>query len=253
MGYLTATLRTDTLRGNVGRGITVDTNDPTTPRIRLTVRAVIAGSVVIYPGENLTFNNVTSRQNRTRLLVRRDPTETGELKVGDIKPSADWFAVKATRLEEPTPAGGGLPAGQPGDWLLEAELVGTAPHGVTRETLTFSTGLTRQAEVTLPVLGNLRPPVNLTSELIELAPAEGQGLSATVLFSVRRGLDPAELRIEAQPKALEVELEQAGARFYKAHVNWDGGEFGGGSILFSLGQERYSVPVKAAAPKPAGG
>ena len=94
--------------------------------------------------------------------------------------------------------------------------------------------------------------MNLTSELIELEPAEGQGLSATVLFSVRRGLDPAELRVEADPEALNVEVEPAGRRFYKAQLNWDGGEFGGGAILFSLGQEHYSVPVKVAAPKPAG-
>lgn len=252
MGYLKATLHTDTLRGTVGRGITVDTNDPTTPRIRLTIRATITGSVVVYPSENLMFNNATARQNRTRLLVRRDPTETGELKVGDIKPSADWFAVKATRLEEPTPAGNGLPAGQPGDWLLEAELVGTVPYGVTREKLSFTTGLARQGEVTVSVLGNLSPPVNLTSQSIELVPADGQPASATVMFSIRRGLDPAELRVEAEPETLKVTVEPTGRRFFKAQVTWNGAEFHGGAIVFSLGQESYRVPVTAAAPEPTG-
>lgn len=254
MGYLKATLHTDRLRGSVGRGITVETNDPAAPRLFLTIRAVIAGSVLVLPQENLSFSNLSPRQHRPRVLVRRDPTETGELSVRDIKPSAEWFTATATRLEQPAPAGDGLPAAEPGDWLIEVALTGTQRYGVSRESLSFTTGLPRQPEVTFPVIFNLRPPVQLSPERVELAPGEaGQGSGATVLFSVRPGLDPAELRVEAEPEGLKVELEPAGRRFYKAKLSWNGERFDGGAIVFSLGAERYRVPVSEAAPRPAGG
>jgi hypothetical protein len=250
VGYIKATLHTEKLRGNVGRGITVQTDDPATPTLRLTIRAEVVGSVLVLPAESLMFNNVSPRQNRTRLLVRRDPTETGDLKVGDVEPSADWFSITATRLEQPLPASVGLPAGQPGDWLLEGELAGNPSYGVTRAEFSFTTGLARQPTMSLPVLANLRPPVHLASEPIELTSAGGEVPEATVLFSIRSGLDPEELRIESEPEALEVQVEQAGRRFYKAQLRWAGGEFGGGTVVFSLGEESYRVPVRPAAPAP---
>jgi len=254
VGYLKATLHTDRLSGNVGRGITVETNDPATPRFALTIRADIVGSVLLLPQERLGFNNVSQRQNQTSVLVRRDPTETGELVVGDLKPSADWFSAKATRLEEARPATDGLPAGEPGDWLVEVTLTGTHSYGVKQGTLSFATGLPRQAEVTLPVVSSLQPPVQLSPERIQLSPDEaGQGSTATVLFSVRAGLDPAELSVETEPQTLKVEVEPAGRRFFKARVSWNGAKFDGGSVVFRLGQERYRVPVSAAPAKPAGG
>jgi hypothetical protein len=200
----------------------------------------------------MTFNNMSPRQNRNRLLVRRDPTETGELHVTAVRPSADWFSVTATRLEEPLPAGDGLPAGQPGDWLLEGRLAGNPPYGVTRGQLSFKTGLPRQPEMTVAVLANLRPPVQLTGEPIQLSLGEGETSEATVLFSVRPGLDPDALRIDPEPEALEVTLEPAGMRFYKALVRWSGGRFHGGALVFKLGEERYRVPVRAAVPRPSG-
>ena len=236
----------------MGRGITVQTDDPANSRLRLTIRAAILASVVILPVENLMFNNASPRQNRTRLLVRRDPTETGELKIENVTPSADWFSVEATRLDEPLAAADRVPAGQPGDWLLVAELAEDPPYGVTRAELSFTTGLERQPKLTLPVMANLRPPVQLTAEPIELAPTEGEASEAAVLFSVRRGLNPDELRVEAEPGTLQVQVEPAGKRFYKAQVRWNGGALVGGALVFRLGEESYRVPVRVAKPKPAG-
>ena len=253
MGHIKATLHTDKLHGNVARGITVQTDDRFNAVLRLTIRASIVSSVVVYSGESLTFSNLSPRQNRTRLLVRRDPTESGELKVGDVKPSAEWFTVEATRLQEPRPAGDGLPAGQPGDWLLEGKLVGNPPYGVTRARLSFATGLPRQPRLELPVLGNLRPPVQLTAEPVELRASEGQPAEATVLFSIRQGLEPEGLQVESEPEKLEVQVEKTGRRFYKALVRWNGGQFPGGALVFRHGDERYRVPVRLAPSERAGG
>jgi len=245
VGYLSASLHTDKLRGSVARGITVQSNDTSQPRVHLTIRAMILGSVLMLPHESMTISDPPQRNTRNRLLVRKEPTESGELKISDLRASASWLRLSAERIEEARPAEGGLPAALPGDWLLQAELEGDVDYGRLRENMTFKTGLTRQPEITVPVLVTLRPPLHLSVNQVELPqPDGGEPSTATVVISVRRGLDPATLTARAVPEALQVSLEPSGGdRFYKAHVSWDGGDISGGGIEFSVGGKQMNLPV----------
>ena len=250
MGYLTASLHTDKLRGSVARGITVHCNDTTKPSVNLTIRAVIVGSVIMLPHESITISDPPARNTRKRLLVRKEPTESGELKITDLRPSASWLRASAQRLEEPRPAEDGLPAALPGDWLLQVDLEGEVGYGRLQEKLTFKTGLTRQPEISLPVLVTIRPPLHLSVNQLQLPPpVGGQPSTATVVISVRRGLDPKTLTARAVPEALQVNLEPSGGdRFFKAHVSWDGGDITGGGIRFSVAGQQMDLPVTAAPP-----
>ena len=248
MGYVTASLHTGTLRGKVSRGITVHTNDSTQPKLRLVIRAEIITAVILAPHESMTFTNADPRHNRTRLLARRAPTESGELQISDLNVSASWLSAEATRIEEERPAGEGLPAARPGDWLLEIHVTGPLQYERRREELKFKTGLERQPEMTIPVVLALRPPVNLSVEKLELLPpAEGKPSSATLLVSVRRGLSVSDLQVVAEPEVLSVRLEPTGGRFYKAHVSWKDGELTEGAVVFRIGEEQLRVPVTPAA------
>jgi hypothetical protein len=252
VGYLSAALNTAKLRGTVARGITVHSNDATRPRIHLTIRARIVGSVILLPHESITITEPPARNTRNRVLVRKEPSETGELQITDLRPSASWLRVSSERLDEPRPAGDGLPAALPGDWLIQVDLEGDVGYGRLRENLSFKTGLTRQPEVSLPVGVNIRPPLHLSVNQLQLPPPAGEEPStATVVISVRPGLDPKTLTARAVPEALKVVLEPSGGnRFYKAHVSWDGGDITGGKIEFTVGPKQMTLPVTAAPAAP---
>lgn len=248
MGHLTATLRTEKLKGKVGKSITVYSNDPQTPTLRLSVRAVVIGSVIVLPREYISIGGPPMRRGSSKVLVRQDPMESGELRISDLKTSLPWLTVEAQKLEEKRPPSDGLPLGQPGDYLLEVKLgePTESPTGRTRAQLTFKTGLKRQPEVTIPITVDLRPPVNLSTQRLLLAPpAEGEVAEGTVLVTVRPGLDPNKLQAEARPGALKVELEPAGPRRFKAHVFWDGAALAEGAITFMVGGERLKLPVQS--------
>jgi hypothetical protein len=251
VGYLNASLQTGKLRGSVGRGISVYTNDPQKAKLRLTIRAEVLSIVTLLPREIMAVSNAGPQRDRSRVLIRKDPNEPGELKITELSSSVPWVAAEATRLEEPRPAADGLPAGRPGDWLLAVNAVEPVRYERRRTEIKFKTGLQRQAEMTVPVMVDLRPPVNVSMREVRIQPPrDGSPSTATVAVSLRRGLE-GPLAVEVEPELLSVELVKTGPRFYKAHVSWEEGELATGSIVFSVGEERVSVPVVPAAAAPA--
>ncbi len=244
MGHLYATLDTSTLRGKVGKGITVHTNDPARPTIRLVLRAIVLGSVYVLPEEQLSLGNQRVGGTKGRLLVRQDPTQLGRLNIESITTSASWLLAAARRLEQDEPAGDGLPAGREGDWAVEVELLPRAPYGRRNESVTFTTGLARQAEVTVLVDLDLLPPVQLNIDKLVLSATDPPTETHTVLLSVRHDLEPSLLRVEAEPPALSAELEKAGRRGFKLHVRWDGTPLhDSGALTFHVGAQSYRLPV----------
>jgi hypothetical protein len=249
VGYLTATLKTSKLRGKVGKGISVYSNDPTKPSIRIAIRAVVLGSVVVLPREHLVIGGPPGRSGGSRVLVRRDPMETGKLQVAELETSQPWLSAKARKLEEPTPPGEGLPKGEIGDWLVEVDVEDRSQvvSGRSRAELRFKTGLKRQPEVSIPITVDLRPPVNLSvPRLVFLPPAEGEVASRTVVATVRRGLDANTLEVETGHPALKAELEPVGPRRFNVHFSWTGEELGDAAVLFRVGPESHQLPVKVA-------
>ncbi len=243
-GHIQATLDTAKLKGSIGRGLTVYTDDPAAPKLFLTVRALVLGSVNVFPHESIQLSNRGVRHPRQQLLVRKEPSESGELVIEDLSPSVSWLSATAERLEQPRAPGAGLPTGQPGDWLLTVEPAGSAPFGRRRETVEFGTGLDRQPRVSIAVLVDLQPPVRISTDRLVLPqPTEGAAARETLLLTVRRGLDPSALVVEAVPESLELELEPSGQRAFKLHVGWSGSERPEGTIIFRVGTESYRLPV----------
>jgi len=240
-GHVTAKLDTTKLHGAVGRGITVRTDDPAKPVLFLTVRGEIVGGVTILPDEVLQLNNHTSGPTSGTVLVTRGAGETETLAISDVKVSVPWLVVQAEELRAASPGGDGLPAAKPGDWRIHVAPGEGIPYGRQRAEVTFSTGLSRQREVVLPVMVFLEPPVRLSTERLSLP--QGEAASGTVLLTVRPGLDPASLEVEGRPSTLETSLEPAGPRGFKLHVSWHGSGEARGEILFRVGGESFSLPV----------
>ena len=227
----------------MGRGITVETNAPHRPRIFLTVRAVVLGSVELLPARTLTMTNRRPDMRVGRLLVRQDPTETGELQLTDVSTTADWLVVRATRLTERRRTEGRIPPGRPGDWLLEVEIGDGHPYGRAAESLRFKTGLPREPEVEVPIVLDLQLPVTLSKNEVVLQRPDSTEM---ILISIRRDLDVDRLEVEAQPAAIQARLERSG-RHYKMHVSWEANDAGvEGTITLRLGDESVQLPVRRA-------
>jgi hypothetical protein len=244
VGHIDAKLDTHKLRGSVGRGITVYTDDPALPKVFLTVKATVVGGVVVLPQEMLSVAGRGRGRNIPSVLLRREASETGQLEIADATPSVPWLVVTTEKLEQSRPGADGMPAGMPGDWLVGVTLGPSAPYGRFRESLKLKTGLERQPELTIPVLVTRQAPIRLSAERVAFPREVDPGQQPqTVLLTVRRDLDPTALTVETDSELLTVELEPSGRRGYKVHVRWQGEDRPRGAITFRLGEESYELPV----------
>jgi hypothetical protein len=241
-GYIDVVLDTKIVLGSLWSQIHVETNDPERAKLLLDVRARVFGAVRVLPvGDVFLYNRVGHLPWTSRLLSKH-PDEEGELEVSEIEPSVDWLVARATKLEAPREAGGGLPEASAGDWILEVGVTGELDYGRSEQSIRFSTGLPREPVASVPVVLDLRPPVNLSTSEVVLSPRKPQ---ETVVLSVREGADPSTLRVESDSEELRLVLEPAGVRFFKLHVTGsDALGDAGGTILFHVALETLRLPVR---------
>lgn len=249
-GKLRATIRTGDLRGPMDRGITITTDDPSQSAVYLGFHLDVIGSVVLLPrgAFDLRMRRV-ARELVSRVLVRRDPGETGTLAIRDVTASAPWLTVRSWRVEAASAGEEGAPSVEPGDWWIEVAALGEPPQGAKLERVTFSTGLPREPVVEIPVHIAVPPPLFTSVDRLVLpAPgAEGHS-SGTLLISVRADLGSETLSIVADPP-FRVALEGAGQRRYRAVVTWSPPPSGSepaarqGTIVLRVGAVSRSVEV----------
>ncbi len=265
MGKIKGAIRTEGLHaGSLAKSIAVTTDDPAHPSATLIIKVNIVGSVNLFPASLfLAFGD--ARGPVGRLLVRKDETEKGDLKVSDVAAGAPWLAVTARRVEAATPAVPPLPAAQPGDWEIEATANPAGlPTGAYQAQLRFKTGLPREPEISVPVSFRIPPEVNVSTPqlLLPPPPTAGEAAKGMMYAMVRSDLNPADLRAEAEPASFHVALEPSGPRGYKVAVTWtpEGADPPReGRVTIRLGKYatvvavRVATPAAPAPPVPAGG
>lgn len=241
MGHIKTTVRTETLQGSFSKTIAVETNDPTQPKVSVVVHADVVESVNLLPSDRIVLRNALHSTPSAGILVRKDPTESGKLVIRDVETSVPWLLAGVREVKSPLPSAGDLPAGLPGDFVLEVHIEGAAVAGRSQQSVSFKTGLPRQPVVQVPVIVMFTPLVEIPLERLVL-PAEAA--EQTVQVFLRRGADPSLLRVEARPSTLKVELEPLGHRTFTLHVRWEGGPQADGMITFHLGEESHELPVE---------
>ena len=250
-GKITASVRTEHLKGSVAKGIEVTTNDPVRPSLYLTVRATVVGSVQIMPMARLLLSYGGEQVAPARVIVRKDPGEKGTLAVTDLSTSVPYLTASARKVEAPEPQDGSLPPAIADDYVVEVKITGDPPTGNMNESLKLHTGLEREPIVSIPVFVQVRPALTIsTSELVLPSPTGSEETSGIVLMSIRPDLDPASLVAKAEPEPFHAELEQAGPRHFRLHVNWhrtDAGTSRKGTVTLRVGKETVSLPVHVGA------
>ena len=253
-GKITASVRTEHLKGSVAKGIEVTTNDPVRPSLYLTVRATVVGSVQIMPMPRLLIYFGGEQAAPARVIVRKDPGETGTLAVTDLSTSVPYITATARKVEAPEPQEGTLPPAIPDDYVIEVKVTGDPPTGNMNESLKLHTGLEREPIVSIPVFVQVRPALSIsTSDLVLPSPTGSEETSGIVLMSVRPDLDPASLVAKAAPEPFHAELEPAGPRHFKLHVGWhrtDEGTSRNGTVTLQVGKQTMSLQVRVGAVSP---
>jgi hypothetical protein len=247
-GSIRASIHTANYSGPIGKSITVTHDDPSQGPIPLGVTAKIVGSVQIYPYPALQLApHRKGFLGPTQLIVRQDPTEKGTLAFDGLAASAKWLKATSRRVTIAEPAVAGLPAASPGDIVVSVQADG-APAGTHVEHLTFKTGLTREPKVTIPVTVSVQPAVTTQPNTLILTPTpeSRQGVSGTLLVSVRDDLDPKTVAVTSDATAFAVRVDPPGERAFRLIVDWTGSGRKAPqetTIHIKVGTETVDVPV----------
>jgi len=246
-GKVTAQVHTESYRGPVEKTITVTSSDSRNPSVILHLKANVVGSVEILPSAYLGFPKPPQMDFAAKLLIRKEKSETGELKITDVTSSVPWLIAKARKIEKPEPGQDGVPAAIPGNWILEVIVSDEAPKGQSGQQVRFKTGLSREPEVILPASIALLQGVQvLPVNLVLPMPAGSKEASGTFSVVLRPGLGKEELKATSSSDLFGVTVVPDGERRYKATVVWKGtGENPekNGKVTISAGSESATVTV----------
>ncbi len=249
-GEIHAKLDTRGLSGHLRRGLTVVTNDPTNRMLFLELLANVVPGVDVFPTDDVRLGNYRSLSRRAVVLLRREPSQDeGELVVEDVVCTSDAVRVLPEKLEAPRVLAGGLPRGEPGDWLLHLELLPFAPVGSARHEIRLRTGLARVPELTVPVWTQVLPAATFTEEVLVLTgDSPGRAPRGVVQGVLRRGHDAEPVRLESSPPVLELRLEWSGPRQFTLEAvvaeGASGGDVDAGTVLLRVGEETASLPFR---------
>ncbi|MDX1388201.1 MAG: hypothetical protein R3344_03375 [Acidobacteriota bacterium] len=246
VGKFRIKLDTGDLRGKVNRGVTLTTNDRTNRLVYLQVTADVLASVELLPPAVM----LGGRRNIEvgKVVVRKEPSEVGELKPSDIRTSKPWLVATARQVTEREEIGGKVATAEPGDWVIETRVEGSAPWGPSQESLTFKTALGREPEVTIPVKVLIPSPIQVNPSPLRLLRSEdGRSAEGILLAVLKQGLEKETLEIEVGPAPFVVEVEQTGSRHYKAFVRWSGADSGApinGTAKLTISEGTREVPLE---------
>jgi hypothetical protein len=156
-GKVRVSVDTTTFSGAIAKGVTVITNDVTTPQIELTIRAQVEPFIKVKPG------------------YARFLTVQGENKEGTIIQTLwtpDGSPMKITKVESPYPflkvefheakPEERLKEVEQDQWKVEMHLSNDAPVGPLTESVKIYTDSAKQKLVQVPVSGFVRPIVAVT-------------------------------------------------------------------------------------------
>jgi hypothetical protein len=271
VGKVSAAMKTEGMRGMMEKSITVTTNDPALATVFLRLKATVVGSVVLQPRPGLMFPWGAQWEWSSKILVRKEDTETGELKITDVKPDVPWLLARATAVRETLPPAEGLPMAFPGDWILEVTVGEDAPKTQGGHNVKFKTGLSREPEVTVPVSIALHHPLRAVPNALYLPePSAGAAaVTGTITTLLRPGLAKETVTAAASPEAFSVKVEPEGVRKFKATVVWTRDPALGdatpkqGNVVLRVGDDSQTVLVRVGAgdraatppltPRPSGG
>jgi hypothetical protein len=248
VGKVTAQVHTESYRGPVEKEIIVKSDDPTNGVMALHVKANIVGSIQIFPRAYLVLPSPPNNDYDTKILVRKEKSEKGELNITDAVATVPWLAVKTRKVEKAEPAIGELPAAEPGDFIVELSVSDESAIVQSGQQVRFKTGLTREPQTAVPVsIAYQQAIIASPPTLVLMALDNAKETSGAFEVTVRSNLASQPVTTAVTPQAFSVKLEPDGPRRYKANVEW---KWEGenperlGFVTVTVAGESVRVPVR---------
>jgi len=245
-GEIRARLETAELSGPVTKGIVVTTNDPASPTVVLTLEGTVLTNFELLPQPVIFMRTEPGGSVVGRMLVRKQNDVDGAVNISKLQVSRDIFDAEVTEITEARPRGRGIPAARPGDWLVEVSFrSGVTKFGRIREKLRFETGLTVQPTIEVPIESSFDVPVAFSAETLELNRSSDGRWRGSCFASVRKGIDPTELRVAGKPDGVNLTTSIVGERVVRLDLE-AATAIEDSTIEFMVGKHRVSLPLRAA-------
>jgi hypothetical protein len=183
-GMVRARVDTGGFAGAISKGVTVLSNDPTNPRVVLTIHADVQADVLLAP----TYARIlqVQTQDAAKAQVRLWCEDGTALEIRGVHSPKPWIQASARRAEA-----GELDAGKPApQWIVEVALTGDAPLGPLGESIGLDTNHPRQPVVELPLSGFVRPLLATVPEIADygtLGPGANKSRFVLKLFNFGKG------------------------------------------------------------------
>lgn len=208
-GVVRAELDSTTFSGGIAKSVTAYTNDPATPKIELTIKAVVEPLLAVRPGYARFIKREAQGPAKVEQILWSPRGEAFEItKVESPFPFLEVTyrpATDADRREVNAPSGG---------WVVDLALdYDSAPAGALADKVTIHTSHPTQKVVEIPVSGFVQPAVAVTPPVVDFGDVR---LDGPVRGSVHvRGNIPGQefalTRVEDDLAGLEASIEPSGA------------------------------------------
>jgi hypothetical protein len=155
-GKVHASVDTTAFTGPIAKSVTVETNDPSTPTVQVTITAIVKPYVEASPAGFVRFNMLQGDAESQSVILYSEENEPFEIvKVETPQP---WIKVDYAKIEDPTQVVQN--AGRPGQAQYRFTITAGGPDaklGPIAEKVKITTNSHHQPEYNLTVSGVVRP------------------------------------------------------------------------------------------------
>lgn len=183
-GKVTASVDTTNFTGPISKGVTVETNDPSTPTAQVSINAVVKPFVEAHPAGFVRYNMLQGDAETQTILIYSEEEEPFEIL--KIESPQEWIRVDHKKLE----AAQMLPnVGRPNQAQYRVNITAGGPDakiGPLAEKVRIVTNSKHQPEYLVSVTGVIRPTYRVEPSGVnfgEVAPSDSAATRMVVIRS----------------------------------------------------------------------
>ncbi|HUP63752.1 MAG TPA: DUF1573 domain-containing protein [Thermoanaerobaculia bacterium] len=253
-GKIHAVIDTAQFSGPIAKGITIQTNDVSTPNAQLTMRAIVRPYVEAYPAGFLRYMLLQGEQ-KTQSAVIYSEEEGLNFEIVGVDSPADYIKVDYAKIENAEDRAEVGLASQ-NQWRVNVTVGGAdAKIGPLADKVRIRTNSPNQPEYLLSIAGLIRPSSMVTPSVLnfgDVAPSDAEATRTVVL----RSNDPATqgtfkvTKVESSTPAVVAESRSSAPGSYEVVVRLaqpaKAGTFNGNLVIHTNDPLNpvYTVPVQ---------
>lgn len=194
-GEIKATFKTSSYSGNIKKSITVSSNDPDTPRHKLTFSGEIIEDISIKP-RNINFGSINSEKEVAKTVTVTVKSQTGpDFKINKITPSRQFVTASIDREND-------------GEYVINVTLEDKPKIGRFSGTIVLETNSPKQKRANIPFFGEITGAITTYPKRIYYGNVvEGKELTRKVFVKINeKGIKILDTKLT--PDFLSVKIDE---------------------------------------------